>query len=254
LTRIQQRQPPPAPPLRRSSSSLCGGPRGLDDVPGSGCGRQCDSGDGFGDYSESSDSFSITSDTDSGVVCVRDSVVPKRAARSSSVGNLSSCRLTESCATSEITCPVCTRVLPLTSKEPASLFRRNTALASVVLKHSSVAKLEQFMACQLCEDGDRQPAVVFCVQCKIAYCSQCRDRCHPPRGPLASHQMVAPSAANRHGPGSVSTCEDHPEEVLSTYCTSCNVGVCCLCTQSSKHVGHPVQALGALCKARKVCV
>lgn len=43
--------------------------------------------------------------------------------------------------------------------------------------------------CQLCE-GPPSQAAVLCEQCEIYYCQTCQQSCHPPRGPLAQHNLV----------------------------------------------------------------
>ena len=40
--------------------------------------------------------------------------------------------------------------------------------------------------CQLCE-GKNTPANIMCEQCEVFYCDDCKDNCHPMRGPLAQN-------------------------------------------------------------------
>jgi len=254
LAQIRQRGPPPIPPLRRASASLCGGRRGLDDIQI--YSKQIEQGDFSGDSCIFSDSSSIASDTDSGVVCSKENVLTKRSGIWLSSGNLSCYGQSESRSESQIICPVCSHILPFTGNKPLPILRQNCALAAIVRKYTTPVVEKHAILCQLCADEKRRFAIVVCEQCNIAYCGDCRDQCHPLRGPLATHRLVAPVVATVRADSAIdcaTKCNEHPDEVLSLYCLSCRCGVCCLCTQSGRHVSHTVQALGALSRTRKVC-
>ena len=112
------------------------------------------------------------------------------------------------------------------------------------------------LKCQLCE-GTPRDAAVLCEQCEVLYCEQCRERCHPNRGPLAQHRLV-PARAGRGGPPAAGrhqqpcSCSDHPGQPLVNYCVDCKLAVCNGCVQDGKHRGHELQSLAAIAKTHKV--
>ncbi|XP_078489974.1 E3 ubiquitin-protein ligase TRIM9 [Ciona intestinalis] len=122
--------------------------------------------------------------------------------------------------------------------------------------------------CQICEGDPANEASVKCLQCEVLYCASCRDRCHPPRGPLARHTLVdvdadKPEPARRPAyptlPNKPSlkngvrlpSCSHHPTERTSLYCSSCHLPLCVLCQDEGRHKNHDLKPIGALYKSRK---
>lgn len=151
-----------------------------------------------------------------------------------------------------ITCPQCHRSIYLDEKGITS-FPRNKVVDGIVTRYGQ-AKSE-LVNCQLCV-GAAAEATSYCEQCDVFYCGACRESCHPSRGPLAKHNLVAPARGkirtmSRKTP-TPSNCEDHKEEGLSMYCVLCKMPVCYLCLNEGKHMNHEVKALGAMAKSQKV--
>lgn len=196
------------------------------------------------------DKMSIVSETDSGVVCVGRSRSAS-CASSSPVGNLYS---RESPGVQRFFCPACNHFVYLDERGVSAL-PKNQALETLVEKYTLQCKPPR-TECQLCDGDQKMPAVTMCEQCEVSYCKECLERCHPPRGPLAKHSLVAPAE------GSITVkakqrsaqlkCIEHRDESLSTFCTTCQVPICCLCIHSGLHLNHLLQAIVATCKAHKV--
>lgn len=96
---------------------------------------------------------------------------------------------------------------------------------------------------------------------QVLYCDQCRESCHPLRGPLATHNLGPPRATwQSHGKGTrpigadgTAICGDHNGEAVSLYCALCKNAACSNCLRD-RHAAHPhdVLPLAAACKAQKV--
>ncbi|XP_076800799.1 E3 ubiquitin-protein ligase TRIM9-like [Clavelina lepadiformis] len=207
-----------------------------------------------------------------------------------------------------LTCPICHRTLFLDDRGVAGL-SRHTLMKSIVDRyeksHVSSAHItaappdvagtpqiaqttpvltgsnpDAIPKCQLCESDSSTPASVQCLQCQVLYCAACRDRCHPPRGPLAQHSLVnvtpLVTSQKRHSssedkpnvyrknkfpplPNKPSTknylklesCSQHPTEKTSLHCGSCRVSLCVQCHEEGRHKNHDVKAIGALYKTQK---
>ena len=151
-----------------------------------------------------------------------------------------------------ITCPQCHRSIYLDEKGITS-FPRNKVVEAIVTRYGQ-AKSE-VVKCQLCV-GSAAEATSYCEQCDVFYCATCRESCHPARGPLAKHNLIAPARGKiktmSRGSPKPSNCEDHTEEGLSMYCLLCKLPVCYLCLNEGKHMNHEVKALGAMAKCQKV--
>lgn len=196
------------------------------------------------------DKMSIASETDSGVVCVGRSRSAS-CVSSSPVGNLYG---RESLGALQLFCPACNHFVYLDERGVSAL-PKNQALETLVEKYTLQCKPPR-TECQLCEGDQRMPAVTMCEQCEVSYCKECLERCHPPRGPLAKHSLVAPAE------GSVTVkakqrsaqlkCIEHRDESLGTFCSTCQVPICCLCIHSGLHVNHSLHGINATCKAHKV--
>ncbi|CAD5224588.1 unnamed protein product [Bursaphelenchus okinawaensis] len=111
--------------------------------------------------------------------------------------------------------------------------------------------------CQWCEDGKQNEATLYCEPCGYFYCVDCQPVIHPPRGPLKDHKFVAADSIVKkkvlaqHEPVEEHRCDSHPDEVLTMYCSTCSVSLCCQCIQASRHLTHQVQSLATTVKTKK---
>lgn len=184
--------------------------------------------EGCTDYHEA-DKASVTSETDSGVVC---------GSRPGSYAGTPAVAAGSYSISYRVSCPVCDKEAFLDDGvENLPPFR---VLRSIVSRFANVdhePSVEE--ACQMCE-GDKRFAVVRCEQCAVRYCADCRDAWHPARGPLAHHELRAPGSA----------CTVH-NVALSGYCTDCQVAVCSHCVQE-RHPTCDTQTLAEAARTQKV--
>ncbi len=193
------------------------------------------------------DKLSVVSETDSGVVC---NSRPNSYVGSTGVGTWINSVQGHSFG---ISCPVCKKVV-LLDDSGASKLPPNRVLENIVDKYGESKQYD--VHCQLCEGGVQTPATQLCEQCEIFYCDQCRENCHPARGPLAKHSLVSSADGktllrSRHR-NRQWKCHEHPDEKLSMFCQLCKTSVCCMCVADGRHINHEVQAAGSSCKAQKV--
>ncbi|XP_067131149.1 E3 ubiquitin-protein ligase TRIM9-like [Centruroides vittatus] len=192
------------------------------------------------------DKLSLLSETDSGVVC---SSRPNSYVGTPNIQGILFPPFQSSALS--LTCPLCRKVVYF-DENGAHNLPKNRALQNIVDKYGESKNLPIY--CQLCE-GDPQVAAVMCEQCEVFYCTPCRDNCHPPRGPLAKHNLLTPqqgkAGIKAKNKSKEPKCCEHVEEALSMYCMMCKAPVCVLCLQDGRHVSHDVQALGSMCKAQK---
>lgn len=146
-------------------------------------------------------------------------------------------------------CPTCKRLFPLDIRG-INGFPRNRLLENIVNRY--YAKSNGIVYCQLCDENQPSQATVMCEQCEVAYCDRCCKTCHPSRGPLAKHSLVAPTISKSPYKPSVLKCGRHNEENISMYCVFCRTPVCYVCLEKGQHSGHEVKALGAMFKEQKV--
>lgn len=60
----------------------------------------------------------------------------------------------------------------------------------IVHRNTTISNRED-LKCQMCEEENACVADVKCEQCVVRYCSKCRERFHPCRGPLSNHTLTA---------------------------------------------------------------
>ncbi|XP_067681713.1 E3 ubiquitin-protein ligase TRIM9-like [Haliotis asinina] len=192
------------------------------------------------------DKVSIVSETDSGVVC---NSRPSSYVGTPSLANIFTQTL-QSC-TYGIKCPLCHKLVFL-DDSGAHALPPHRVLEAIVDKYTQQKHVE--IKCELCENGSSN-ATTMCEQCEVFYCDTCRDSCHPSRGSLAKHNLVAPAQGKTilraKNKSKDAKCYEHSEEQLSMFCTGCKIPVCFTCSQEGRHTTHDVQALGALCKGSK---
>ncbi|XP_076318701.1 E3 ubiquitin-protein ligase TRIM9-like isoform X2 [Tachypleus tridentatus] len=201
-----------------------------------------DDSDNTADYPDG-DKLSLVSETDSGVVC--------NSRPSSYIGNPNILFPPIQNSSLSLSCPMCQKVVYF-DEHGANNLPKNKTLQNIVDKYGESKELPIY--CQLCEDEPKE-ATVMCEQCEVFYCDDCREKCHPPRGPLAAHSLVNPqqgkATLRSRSKEKKAHCGDHSAEPLGTYCMSCKIAVCGLCLTDGKHANHDVQALTGMCKAQK---
>ncbi|CAH1791254.1 unnamed protein product [Owenia fusiformis] len=194
------------------------------------------------------DKLSLLSETDSGVVCNTNSR-PNSYVGTPSIGSIFFNSIQGT--TQGLNCPICKKNIYLDETGVAAL-PKNRSLENIVEKYS--ANKEVSIRCQLCE-GSRNEASVMCEQCEVFYCSPCREKCHPARGPFLKHSLVPPvkgkTIMHDKNRSRELTCIEHKDEQLSMFCLLCKTSVCYICVQDGRHINHDVQALGAMCKSQK---
>lgn len=135
-----------------------------------------------------SDKLSILSETDSGVVVSSASTASRP---SSYIGTNNSTNNSQQSAIFffSLSCPTCRKIVYFDGNGAQNL-PRYRAMQIIVDKFVDTKTVG--MICQLCEPGLQcNEASVFCEQCQVFYCDSCRDNCHPARGPLAKHILIA---------------------------------------------------------------
>ena len=202
----------------------------------------------FGDSNPDIDKLSLLSETDSGVVV---NSRPNSYVGTPSIGSFYFTQITPNSLA--VSCPVCKRNIFL-DETGVNCLSKNRVLETIVDKYGENKNI--VVHCQLCE-GKNTPANIMCEQCEVFYCDDCKDNCHPMRGPLAQHNLVSPTDGKvllrqKHRTIELK-CREHADENLSLYCVLCKTSVCCVCVQDGQHINHDAQPLGAMCKSQKVC-
>jgi len=112
--------------------------------------------------------------------------------------------------------------------------------------------------CDLCDLTSPCCASWFCPQCNVAYCSQCLNKFHPPRGALAKHRVQPAMSTSCSSDDStrVTYCTDHLTEQASMFCDRCKLYVChlCVCDGEGRHAGHKMLSPDAACSMIKVSI
>ncbi|XP_063975384.1 E3 ubiquitin-protein ligase TRIM9 isoform X2 [Diachasmimorpha longicaudata] len=203
---------------------------------------------------QEADKLSILSETDSGVVCSSTSTSSRPGSYVGTPGN-GNC-FPPSGGTLCLSCPVCHKNVYF-DEGGAHNLPKYRAMQRIVEKYQEARNVR--LQCQMCE-GEPREASVACEQCEVLYCDQCRESCHPLRGPLAAHNLGPPRASwQSHtkgsrptGPDGTPICGDHNGETVSLYCALCKNAACSNCLRD-RHAAHPhdVLPLAAACKAQK---
>ena len=158
-------------------------------------------------------------------------------------------------------CPLCSRMIYMDETGVDSLVK-NTCLENIVERYSESRKLS--IKCQMCPPGSvlgeetsrLKHAAFMCEQCEIYYCEDCRESCHPMRGPLQKHVLVAPKLGRdlirKKNRTKESKCGDHVSEQVSLYCLLCKSSCCGLCVNDTAHINHQMQPINQFCRSQKV--
>ncbi|KAM3964161.1 E3 ubiquitin-protein ligase Trim9 [Aphomia sociella] len=179
------------------------------------------------DYQEA-DKASVSSETDSGVVC---------GSRPNSYAGTPAAPAYPT-ASFTLICPLCSKQVCLDDNGAEGLppFR---VMRTIVERFGGVTGAPPAEeACQMCE-GERRAAVVRCEQCSVRYCAGCRDAWHPTRGPLAQHELRTLGT----------TCIDHGSSPV-LYCNTCLLPICQSCL-NERHATHETQPLSSAARAHK---
>lgn len=201
-----------------------------------------------------SDKLSILSETDSGVVC---NSRPNSYVGTPNVGGgVVGCASFPAIAAGSysLSCPACKKTVYFDENGAHNLPKYRT-MRNIVDRYGELRQIVP--KCQLCVREPAADAAVLCEQCEVLYCDECRESCHPSRGPLAKHNLLEPAvgkAALRNKARNFRdvVCSEHEEECLSMYCMVCKIPVCAVCMHDSRHSSHDVQAINTMCKAQKV--
>ncbi|XP_039751163.1 E3 ubiquitin-protein ligase TRIM9 isoform X1 [Pararge aegeria] len=179
------------------------------------------------DYQEA-DKASVSSETDSGVVC---------GSRPNSYAGTPAAAVYPA-AVFNITCPLCGKQAFLDENGAEGLppFR---VMRTIVERFGGVTVAPAAEeACQMCE-GEKRVAIVRCEQCSVRYCASCRDAWHPIRGPLAQHELRALGTI----------CTDHGSPPV-LYCNTCLLPICQRCL-AERHSSHETQHLSSAARTQK---
>lgn len=188
---------------------------------------------------DTADKVSILSEADSGVICT------SRPSSYAGTPNLQALLFPPSGgAVYSLTCPICRKIVFFDDGGARNLAPYRT-MESIIDRFCE----REALRCQMCEIEPKIAAVV-CEQCEIRYCDSCRELCHPARGPLAKHTLVAP----RGGATTIreSVCIEHCTELLSMFCLTCKIALCQQCLSDNRHQSHEIQSIAAICKSQKV--
>lgn len=188
---------------------------------------------------DTADKVSILSEADSGVICT------SRPSSYAGTPNLQALLFPPSGgAVYSLTCPICRKIVFFDDGGARNLPPYRT-MESIIDRFCE----REALRCQMCEIEPKIAAVV-CEQCEIRYCDSCRELCHPARGPLAKHNLVAP-----RGGGTMireSVCIEHCTETLSVFCLTCKIALCQQCLSDNRHQSHEIQSIATICKSQKV--
>jgi hypothetical protein len=169
-------------------------------------------------------------------------------------------------------CPQCNRMIYMDETGVESL-PRNSCLENIVERYAESKRIT--IKCQMCppsslfstasndtsttiEKCSERDAVFMCEQCEIYYCEPCRESCHPLRGPLAKHTLVAAKVGRdmirKKSRAKESKCSEHSIEQATIYCLLCKCPCCAQCLTESVHVNHQMQQINVHSKAQKVAI
>lgn len=200
------------------------------------------------------DKLSLLSETDSGVIC---NSRPNSYVGTPNIQGILFPPFIQTINAISLSCPVCHKQIYL-DDNGANILPKNRTMQSIVEKFGD-SKNGVSMMCQLCENQPKE-AVVMCEQCDIYYCETCRESCHPQRGPLATHKLIAAHLTKYNTRSKSKTrdtvlrCVEHNENILEKFCIHCKVPICMTCTQENRHSNHEIQSLALICKALKVSI
>ncbi len=197
---------------------------------------------------DTSDSLSVSSETDSGVFVNGSAISHDRSSRRYS----SSALHNNQNSTCVIKCPVCQYELVADDQVLRDLPQNIEVSDKVKVFLTNSTPLAK---CQLCADKEVPlEATIFCEQCKVYYCSKCKEASHPSRGPFLTHNVVSAHqwflATLRNVSGT--KCLLHQSQSVTYYCLDCTRLICVQCFEDQTHSKHDVQAISAATKILKV--
>lgn len=190
---------------------------------------------------QDADKLSIFSEADSGVICT------SRPNSYTGTPNLQAhLVLPSGGAVYSLSCPVCRKIVFFNNGGARNLPPYRT-MESIIDRYFE----RETLRCQMCEIEPRA-ATVVCEQCQIRYCDCCRELCHPTRGPLAKHNLIAPRGSGGTSIARESVCFEHCTEPLSIFCLTCKIAACQQCLNDNRHQSHEIQLIATICKSKKV--
>ncbi|XP_054169208.1 E3 ubiquitin-protein ligase TRIM9-like [Oppia nitens] len=194
------------------------------------------------------DKVSLLSETDSGVIC---NSRPNSYVGTPNIQGILFPPFIQTVNSISLTCPVCHKLIYLNDNGATNL-PKNRTMQAIVDKYCDTNNFTT--ECQLCESNPKE-ASVMCEQCEIYYCDTCRDRCHPQRGPLAAHKLIAAhltkNISKTKSKESAIKCIDHSDSCLEKFCINCKIPICNTCAQENRHLSHDIQSLATICKVLK---
>lgn len=238
----QVHQPPPPPATSNSQSNQVSAqsstlPRN-NSTSGNSTGNSSAS-ESISSDQDTADKVSILSEADSGVICT------SRPSSYAGTPNLQALLFPPSGgAVYSLTCPICRKIVFFDDGGARNLPPYRT-MESIIDRFCE----REALRCQMCEIEPKIAAVV-CEQCEIRYCDSCRELCHPARGPLAKHNLIAPRGGAPTTRESV--CIEHCTETLTVFCLTCKIALCQQCFSDNRHQSHEIQSIATICKSQKV--
>ncbi|VDL61420.1 unnamed protein product [Hymenolepis diminuta] len=159
--------------------------------------------------------------------------------------------------TNGLACPSCRRIVALMDEKGINQLPKNKALERVLTKLVGEDMVTSIPICQLCGSRTGTPATVWCEQCGIFYCDDCRERCHPNRGPLLKHGLhpaaTGADIVRQKRQNQPPVCPEHPHEIANLFCCACCVTTCSRTPNTyGQHTQQEVQILQNYCKNKKV--
>lgn len=198
------------------------------------------------------DAASVTSETDSGVVC--------RSRPGSYLGTpcvaVANPLLTRDRGQFVIVCSVCRKVTLLDDVRGPDGLPTSRVLEAVVEKYRESKQCP--VLCQACSAEpplEAREAVIFCEECKTFYCGECHEACHTKGDVIHRSRRLGAAVEGRSfvtKDQEPPKCMDHEGEVLKMYCCACKTLLCSVCQLTGHHEGHGVQATLAVYKTQKV--
>lgn len=190
---------------------------------------------------DTADKVSILSEADSGVICT------SRPSSYAGTPLLFPAPPNGGGAVFSLSCPTCRKIVFFDDGGARNLPNYRT-MESIIDRFCERSALR----CQMCEEIEPKPAVVLCEQCEIRYCSDCRERVHPPRGPLAKHNLIKAPRGSDANTIRESVCAEHCTETLTVFCLTCMKSLCQHCLSDNRHQSHEIQSIATICKSQKV--
>jgi hypothetical protein len=148
-------------------------------------------------------------------------------------------------------CPFCKKGFTDTSVNIALLSFLTAPTQPPVQKRQKLIKAAPRGTCDECEDDAKNPADVYCDECKFNLCNECNKFIHGT--PKRKNHIVVPWSAEIDN--SCIKCLVHPNHDLELVCVKCDMEMVCVlcCSFSGLHSTHdvvPVETAIEICRAK----